>query len=118
MMLATVSSLEFDPIGFVKLTVLPRSAFQQRRRRVNRIATLDGSSVLNDFGYSESDKTLDLRWQPKDQATELAIDRLARLYGYLNVSIDGAMYRAAVEAYTPGTSESQLRLLVLEKLTT
>lgn len=117
-MLAIVSTLEFDPLGFVKLNVRPGSAFQERRRRVNRIATLDGGSVVNDFGYAESDKTLALVWEPTDRATEAAIDRLARLYGRLNVSIDGAVYLAAVEAYTPGTDESQLRLLVLEKLTT
>lgn len=117
-MLATISALEFDPSGYVQLEVLPGSAFQERRRRVNRIATLDGGSVVNDFGYAESDKTLALLWEPTNRATEAAVDRLVRLYGRLNVSIDGAMYLAAVEAYTPGTDESQLRLLVLEKLTT
>ncbi len=117
-MLAVLTTLEFDPLGVVKLDVRPGSAFQERRRRVNRIATLDGGSVVNDFGYAESDKTLALAWTPTSRATEAAIDRLARLYGRLNVSIDGAMYLAAVEAYTPGTDESQLRLLVLEKLTT
>lgn len=117
-MLASITTLEYDPIGHVQLDVLPGSAFQERRRRVNRIATLDGGSVVNDFGYAESDKTLALLWEPTDRATEAAIDRLARLYGRLNVSIDGAMYLAAVQSYTPGTDESQLRLLVLEKLTT
>ncbi len=117
-MLATISTLEFDPAGFLTLQVRPGSAFQERRRRVNRIATLDGGAVINDFGYAEADKTIALAWEPTDRVTEAAIDRLARLYGRLNVSIDGAMYLVAVESYTPGTDESQMRLLVIEKLTT
>ena len=117
-MLAVLTTLEYDPLRAVKLHVLPGSALQERRRRVNRIATLDGGSVVNDFGYAESDKTLVLAWAPTSRATEAAVDRLAGLYGRLNVSIDGAVYLAAVESYTPGTDESQLRLLVLEKLTT
>lgn len=116
-MLATLSTPTFDPLGYLELDVLPASAFHDHRRRVNRTATLDGGAVFNDFGFADADRTVTLSWQVRDQDTEDAVDRLAQLYGQLQVSINGDVFLAAVEAFTPGATESRLSLLVAEKLT-
>jgi hypothetical protein len=116
-MLAAISSTVYDPFGWIALEVMPVSAFQDRRRRTNRIATLDGGAVFNDGGYSDADRTIRLRWKVRDRDTEDSMDLLVRLYSTLNVSIDGAVFAAYVERYTPGTDESELSLLVSERLT-
>jgi hypothetical protein len=115
-MRATLSTTTFDPLGYVEIDVLPESAFQERRRRTNRIATLDGSAVFNEFGYTEADKTIVLRWTVRDQVTEDAVDRLTRLYSRLNLSIDRGAWLVATEFFTPGAAESRLTLLVVEKI--
>ena len=33
-----------------------------QRRRMNRIATLDGGAVFNDSGFSEADRTIRATW--------------------------------------------------------
>ena len=117
-MRAVISTVDYDPAGWVLLDVLPESAQDSRRRRMNRVATLDGGAAVNDFGFVEADRTFVLRWTPRERDTDDAIDRLVRLYSRLRLSIDGALYLVAPEVYTPGADESTLTLLVVERLTT
>jgi len=53
---------------------------------MNRIATLDGGSVFNDFGFSESDRMVKLAWEPQSAQHEAAIERLLMLYTQLHLS--------------------------------
>jgi hypothetical protein len=115
-MLHTVSAVNFDPLGHVELQVRDSTTSGETRRRVNRIATLDGGAVLNDFGFSEADRTINLTWPASSQSTEQAIDRLVQLYDRLHVSTRAGVFLAAPESYTPGADESSLRLLVVSKL--
>ncbi len=112
---ANLSALTYDPQGHVRLRLHGTTA-GETRRRVNRVKTLDGSAVTNDMGYSAADRTLDLRW-PAAGATDAAVDRMVQLYTRLLVAVPGAVYLVAPESYTPGATESRLRLLVLEDLT-
>lgn len=112
-MLAALSSLVFDPSGHILLNVMPSSAFQDRPRRVERVQTLDGGSVFNEFGFSATDKTILLRWIVTSRETEEAVDRMVSLYGRVNLSLDGSHYLVAIDTFTPGTTESQLSLLVI-----
>jgi hypothetical protein len=114
---AVLSTTIFDPEGFVALDVLPESALDERRRRVNRVATLDGAAAFNDFGFSDADRTFTLRWVPTDAATEAAIDRLVQTYPRLLLAVPGGVFLVAPEILTPGGAESTLILLVERKLT-
>lgn len=115
-MRVTLTTLTFDPLGVVALDVVSDQTFGESRRRMNRIATLDGGAVLNDFGYSEADRTMVLRWKVRDLATGAAVQRLVQLYARLHVATPDGFYLAAVEAYTPSTSAASLSLLVINKL--
>lgn len=116
-MLAALASLVFDPAGHVVLDVLPSSAFQDRPRRVERVQTLDGGSVFNEFGFSNTDRQIQLRWLVTNRSTENAIDRLVSLYSRANLSLDGAHYLVAIDTFSPGEAESQLSLLVITQTT-
>jgi hypothetical protein len=116
-MLTILTTTTFDPLGAVQLHCLPESDMPEQRRRVNRIATLDGGAVVNDFGYADADLTLTLRWVPRDADTDAAIARLVRLYGTLQVAVSSGVFLAAVESYRPGADESELSLLITERLT-
>jgi len=113
---AVLSSLTFDPAGVVALDVTPDSSLGESRRRMNRIATLDGGAVFNDFGFSEADRTIELKWTPTSADQEAAVDRLVQLYPQLRLSLRAGLYLVAPEAYKPSADESSLSLLVVEKL--
>jgi hypothetical protein len=115
-MLNVLSTPTFDPDGYVELQVRNTTTPGETRRRVNRIATLDGGVVINDFGYAEADRTLQIAWPASSRATEQAVDRLVQLHDRVQVSTRAGVFLAAPESYTPGAEESTLRLLVIEKL--
>lgn len=114
-MRAHLSTLTFDPIGAVALQCLPETTTGETRRRMNRIATLDGGAVFNDFGQSESDRTIELRWRPTDAETEANVERLVKLYAQLHLATARGCWLVAPETYTPGVTESRLVLLVVRK---
>jgi hypothetical protein len=116
-MQVALSSLTFDPLGAIALNVRPGQTLGQTRRRINRIATLDGGAVFNDFGYSEADRTLQLLWKVRNADQEAAIARLVELYARVHVATPNGFYLAAVEVYSPSATESSLLLLVVDKLT-
>lgn len=105
-----------DPAGVVALECLADQNSGEMRRRVSRVATLDGGAVFNDGGYSEADRTILLRWVPKSAEQEAAVARLVELYARLQVSMPRGVFLVAIEVYQPGAVESSLSLLVVEKL--
>jgi len=115
-MMTVLSALTFDPLGVVELDVLASSNFGNQRRRMNRVATLDGGVVFNDFGYAEGDRTITLAWTVTDPAIEAAVARLVQLYARVRVATPAGLFLAALETYTPGAEESTLTLLVADKL--
>lgn len=111
-----LSSLTFDPLGSLHLDLLAgEDPHGEVRRRMNRVATLDGGAAFSDFGYSEADMTLQLRWRPMNAAREDAVRRLAELYAQVRISTDRGLFLAGIERYLRGNNESQLTLLVAEK---
>ena len=116
-MKTTLSSITFDPVGVVHLRTVGGQTLGATKRRMNRVATLDGGAAFNDFGYSEADRTITLTWQPTSAATEAAVERLLMLYTQLHLATPKGFFVVAPEVYTPGASESTLTLLVVSKLT-
>lgn len=116
-MIVTLSSLTFDLSGFITLDVNPSSLVGTVQRRNNRIATLDGGAVLNDFGFSEADRTITLEWSIKDKATEDLVLRFVKLYSKVRLSMPEGLFLASVFSYTQNEDESSMVLEVLEKIT-
>jgi len=50
-----ISSVSYDPNGFVMLKEDVNTSIPVFSRRVSKTATLDGNSVVSDLGYSASD---------------------------------------------------------------
>ncbi len=115
-MLIALSTPTFDLDGYVEIDATIDTGSQ--RRRVNRIATLDGGAVLNDFGYSEADRTMVAEWTFKDAATEVIVARMVRLYSRLVLSCVDGVFTVAPESYKSSQNLSTMTLLIAEKLTT
>jgi hypothetical protein len=113
---AILSTLEYDPLVPITIELLPSSEPGDVSRRVNRIATLDGGAVFNDFGFTEADRTITLRWRPVSAAHEAGITRLVKLYPKLTCAIADGLFLAAPQTYTPGENNSLLILLVERRL--
>ncbi len=115
-MLITLSAQTFDLDGTVELDVTLDSGSQNRR--VNRVATLDGGAVFNDFGFSEADRTIRATWLFQGSEKEAAIARMVRLYQRLILSCNEGAFLVAPESYKATADGGSLSMLVAEKLTT
>lgn len=116
-MQAILSTTEFDPLAPVHLPLLMTSDLGETSRRVTRVATLDGGAAFGDFGHTEADRTIVLRWQPQSREHEESVRRLVALYTRITVSIAEGLFLVAPQTYSPGAEESRLTLLVERKLT-
>lgn len=116
-MLIHLSTTTFDLDGALSIDVLPESDFGETRRRMNRIATLDGGVVTNDFGATDGDRTIRLTWQRMADADEALMARLVRLYSRLRLSCKDGLYLVAPESYKASSATSVMTLLVVENLT-
>jgi hypothetical protein len=47
---------------------------------------------------------------------EESVERLVQLYSRIHLATPQGFFLAAIDTYTPGTTESSLSLLVVEKL--
>lgn len=117
-MRVVLSSTVFDPLCPVELDALDNSELGESSRRVNRVATLDGAAVFNDFGFSNSDRTMRIIWRPTSQAQTLAVDRLLQTYSRITVATPAGLFLAAPQLLTPSDSTHTLTLLVERKLST
>jgi hypothetical protein len=115
-MRADLSTLTFDLAGHVALDVLPDTERGDVARRVNRVATLDGGAVVNDFGHSYADRTITLRWRPVDEIQVRAVERLVLLYGRLRLANADGVFLVVPERMVRGNDAHELTLLVLERL--
>ena len=115
-MFNVLSAKTFDPVGHVQIDITPDTNQGEVRRRVNRVATLDGGVVINDGGFSDGDRTINLAWSPKNGLVDAAIDRMIQLYDRAILATRVGVFDVALDTYIPGTDESTLRLLVVSKL--
>jgi len=111
----TLSTVDFDPAGFIEIDATPDTNEGEAKRRVTRSPTLDGGAAFNDFGFSEADRTITVKWTPV-QAVDDGVARLLQLHSRVIVSVGTGVYLAAPETYRPGVDQSTLRLLVASKL--
>jgi hypothetical protein len=76
-MIIGLSTPNYDPAGAILLKCLESSNIGGVSRRVSRTATLDGNSVITDFGVTNSDTTVFLRI-PLTQTIDDAIRAIVR----------------------------------------
>ena len=87
------------------------SRIREYTRRVSRTATLDGSSVITDSGYTDTDRTLEIRAEiSENERDDLAY--MFKTYSLLNVSTPDGFFSCAPRRLVPGNGEMVLTLLV------
>lgn len=115
-MLVSVNAYTFDLGGSVILDCKAAyTATGEQYKRVNRIATLDGGAAFNDFGFSDSDRTIELSWMP-DAAIDEIVTRIHQLHSRVFVSLPGELFSGYPEVFTPGATDNRWRILIDSKL--
>lgn len=116
MNLIHIAAKTFDLSG--ALTIRPRVANSQgaMTRRVTRSATLDGGAAVSDRGFTHSDRTMTVEWQPVSAAEDAIARRLHQYHSRVLVSTEEGCFEAVPETLDLAASGNSFTLLIVDKL--
>lgn len=94
----------------VRIRNIRESNTQKRTRRVSRVSTLDGDSVVTDSGYTDTDR--ELRIRAKITAAQKALlDYMFETFALWNIVVKNEYFSCAPRSCN--TENGQLSLLLL-----
>lgn len=115
-MITFLSTQTIDLDGSIMIDALPDSDFGETRRRATRIQTTDGGAVVADYGFSYSDRNFRIVWFSREKEYEDKIDRLISTYAKLLFSCHLGIFKVVPSGYRIQNGQSEINLLVLDKL--
>lgn len=99
----------FDPEGALLLRWREGTETESIRRRVNRVATLDGGVSISNRGHAPGDRTVTISLQGESLALIERVRRLLRLHSQITVSLRDGAYTGVSSDY----DERRQELIVL-----
>lgn len=105
-MRVTISATSFDLDGTVDIETVAANDAGEKRRRNNKVQTLDGGIAINDRGYSHGDRSMTLVWPTVSKAHNALCDRLVENYDTVEVSFYEGVFLATPLAFTAGPEET------------
>jgi hypothetical protein len=84
---------------------------RSRERRVSRVATLDGSSVITDSGYTDTDRTLTIKAK-LTQAQVEDLEYMIETYSLWNVAVPDGNYPCAPLRLVTDNGQTTITLLI------
>ena len=116
--MVSISTPFFDLLGSMHVRRLDSNTqLVDGIRRVTRTATLDGSAVVYDGGFSHADRILTVGIRAFREAQLNQAKRLFQSYQQLTVSSIEGIFLCAAESYTVKETTLTLRFLILQDLT-
>ena len=112
----SISAPIFDIDGHVFIEKVSAGGMMGFERRNNRIPTLDGGSVIPDFGYSVADRTLIIEWTPVTSWQIETVIMLAKSYSRLIVSTKEGCFFGAPGPFAFSDGTAQIKILVEKRL--
>jgi hypothetical protein len=96
----SLSAINYDDAGSLMLDYIPSSSsLGDSVRRRTRVKTLDGGHVIEDRGFSHSDRSFGLAVK-RDPETEAALEGLVQSHPMLKLSIEDRSFRVSTSSIT------------------
>lgn len=106
-----------DVLASVIIDELPSSSLiKLGRSRVNRVATLDGLSVLDDQGFTYSDNTIKIKTSTISKAEVLKLERMVSLYPTTIYYEEKGVFKGAISDINARKFPVTITFLITEKL--
>jgi len=112
----SISSPTFDIDGHVWITNALPGGMSDFSLRVSRVATLDGGAAINNFGYSDADLTMDIRWPATDKAIVESIRRMTKSYSRLIVATADGCFVGTPASFSLSDGEAEIQILIEKRL--
>lgn len=111
----TITPINFDPAGPLVIRQAPRTAHGEWGRRANRVATLDGGVAVNDFGFSEGDRTVVVQWRCS-RSQEARAKAIVSVHRLVRLSTTDGSFEAVPQRFTRKNLDASLTLLITRRL--
>jgi hypothetical protein len=115
-MMISICSMDQDATGQMVFKESPGSSLHGGNARINRIATLDGGTILNHLGFSSGDRTIDIM---TSDLTETEAAKLLDFYendAGVICAIDIGVYFGAIASLDISAKPSRIRIQVQSKM--
>lgn len=115
--MVVISTIDFNPAGSLVLQEdAAKSDLRSVSRRLSRSATLDGGAVLDDAGFSDGDRTINLSLSEVTGDQYSTLRDMATLFsGHLIATVDG-VFSGGIDSLQAAQGETTLRFLVESKV--
>jgi hypothetical protein len=111
-----ITTTLYDINGAMDLDIIPsNNQADYVSRRVSRTATLDGLSSIVDNGFTASDATFNIKWQPEDKDEHNQLLDIAKNHSSVNVITEDGFFNGVID-YVTGFSPVSIHFLVREQL--
>jgi hypothetical protein len=111
-----ISAKTFDISGALTIRPLPDDQEAGMIRRVNRVATLDGSVAVNDRGFSHGDRDWTVIYKPVSRAHDDIARRLVSLHTRVYLSTEEGCFEASPAEFQAGADKNTFTLLIIDKV--
>ena len=112
----SISSPVFDINGHARIMNALPGGMSDFSLRVSRVATLDGGAAINNFGYSDADLTMDIRWPATDEAIVESVRRMAKIYSRLIIATAEGCFVGAPASFSLSDGEAGIQILIEKRL--
>lgn len=112
----SLSTKTFDPKGLLLLSYDADSGDKEISRRVSRTATMDGSCVYDDFGFSWTDTDLNLKLSNLSKEEDDLIVYLMKNYSAINAITAEGAFTVLIESYSFAEGKGNLKLLIVGEI--
>lgn len=113
----SITTATFDLQGHLLLYPDASSELKRNRRRVSRTPTLDGGCSISDQGYSDADRTFQVRKNGMSRSDADRIWYIFRTYSLVYISTDEGVFRGAIQDVDLTEGNLRAKILIKEKLT-
>ena len=112
----SITTKTFDIIGEALFDPDHTSDLRSNTRRASRTATLDGGCEIVDQGYSDADRTLEVRKQGVSEDLGDRLWYLFRTYSLLHFSMPDGFYSGTIKSLEIREGSLSMRVLIKERL--
>lgn len=114
-MTAIITPIDFDPAGALTIRNDQDSDPGEWARRVSRVATMDGGVAVNDFGFSEGDRTVVIRWRCTE-AQEARAQAILQTHQLVRLTMRRGCFEAVPQRFRMDGLDAAFTLLITRRL--
>ena len=110
-----ITPVSFDPAGALVIRHAHDSDLGDHARRVSRVGTMDGGVAVNDFGFSEGDRTVVIRWRCTE-AQEARAQAILETHQLVRLTMRRGCFEAVPQRFRMDGMDAAFTLLITRRL--